>query len=76
MRTYTRTRIEPRTASPTVRRLFEIIDAQRIDYAELAGDIGAHLASLHGWKSGSHTPGILQVEALAKAIGRRVEVVA
>jgi len=68
----TRRRTAPRCSSPIVRRLFEVIDAERLHYDDVATRAGVHPLSLHAWKSGRRSPGIVETAAVAQAIGLRL----
>lgn len=58
-----------RSASPTVRSIFEAIDASGMTYREAAYHAKLHYATLSCWKQGKRSPNILDLEELAQVLG-------
>lgn len=64
--------VPPRTASPTLKMIFNEMTARHILLKVAAGNLKMHPNNLSGWRVGSSTPNIIAVEELAESIGRRL----
>ena len=64
-----------RTASPTLRRIFEIAKEKRVNQYKIASACGNHQATISEYRTGKVEPGIMMVEEMAHAIGCRIEIV-
>lgn len=61
-----------RTASPVLRRLFEVADEKGMTLRYLAEGGNWTTAQVSGWRAGTHAPSIINVEELAAIIGVRL----
>ena len=64
-----------RTASPTLRRIFEIAKEKRVNQYEMADACGSYQAGISEYRTGKVEPGIMMVEEMVRAIGCRIEIV-
>lgn len=69
-----RNALPPRTASSTLRTIFNHMDELRLSQSAASYAIGAHPGRLNSWRNGSHEPGIVNVELLADAVGLEIVV--
>jgi hypothetical protein len=60
---------EARTASPTTRRFFEIMERLEISQAELSRQSGIHVNNFYNWKTGISAATILNMEAALSVMG-------
>ncbi len=60
------------TASPLLRDLFALADAQGYTRNSLAAELDVTSQSVGMWRLGRNTPSVLQVEELAVALGVRL----
>ena len=63
-----------RSASPTVRQLFEIMNGT-VTQMDVAVELGYSRATICNYKRGRNTPSIMAVEEIAAALGYRVQLV-
>lgn len=64
--------VPPRTASPTLKIIFNEMTARCILLRDAAGRLKTHPNNLSGWRAGSSTPSIIAVEELAGILGCRL----
>lgn len=64
-----------KTASTTLRALFEIAQRRGVTYEQLAEALKASQSLVYSWKAGRHTPSIIYTEELAAVLGCRIVVV-
>ena len=69
------TRTPIRTASPTLRALFEQAESLGIAQGEIAARIDSRQHVIFRYRAGQREPGIMTVEALAHALGMRISLV-
>ena len=69
------TRTPIRTASPTLRALFEQAESLGIAQGEIAARIASRQHVIFRYRAGQREPGIMTVEALADALGMRISLV-
>lgn len=64
-----------RTASPVLRGLLELADLYGVSHSELASHTNCAPNSFSAWRAGRTTPTIMTTEAIADALGYRLEIV-
>ena len=60
-------------AHPLARRLFEIMESQRVALCDVADSAGVHWATLSKWKR-SHAPNIVTLEAALNVMGYELHI--
>ncbi len=61
-----------RSASPTLRAIFEDMTNRNIRLADMGDMIGRHGSRVSEWRRGLVEPGIMTVEEMADALGYRL----
>lgn len=64
-----------RTASPTLRKIFEIMADRQLTIAEMARMIGKHENSVSLYRSGRAEPGVFVIEEMAAVLGVEVRLI-
>lgn len=64
-----------RSASPTVRKLFDAIRESGSSEPDIADAAGVSHATLHYWRAGNRSPTIMLLEAVASVLGYNIELV-
>ena len=60
---------QARSASPLVRRLFELMESKRITVSEMASKLDMSRVGLYYWRSGRCTPPVTALEAAYQTLG-------
>jgi transcriptional regulator with XRE-family HTH domain len=68
-------RTPPRTSSYVLRALFDDMKARGVHFVDVAYTLGFSTTALSYWKSGRSSPSITDVEAFAKTLGYRLELI-
>jgi transcriptional regulator with XRE-family HTH domain len=63
-----------RTASPTLRKIFEIMADRQLTISEMARMIGKHENNVSLYRRGRAEPGIFVVEGMAAALGLELQI--
>ena len=71
----TKARAIVRSASPTVRKLFDAIRESGSSEPDIADAAGVSHATLHYWRAGNRSPTIMLLEAVASVLGYNIELV-
>lgn len=68
-------RLPPRTASHSLQKLFSIMDTMDESIREISKRAGCHEVTMSHWRHGKNSPRLIDIEAVANAIGYRIDIV-
>ena len=65
-----RHKLQPKSGDPIVRKVFELVNAHGIEWANLEAESGVHRDTIRFWKLRRQTPSLLNARAVVEAIGK------